>query len=281
MLSLAPRITWFPLPDGYRSAVRVWPAVEPRARVVLVHGIISHGGWYGASCRFLAENGFEVHFLDRRGSGLNLAERGDVDRFETWLADVESYLLSLPADRPTVLLGISWGGKLALAVARRCGERLAGFGMICPGPHARQVAGPLAVAALHAAGTLGLGRRRVTIPLTDPALFTESPAWQEYVRTDPLTLRQVTVRFARADLQLNRYAAISPEHVRTPGLLVLAGRDRIIDNPRTRELFARVAAGRKTVLEYPTAAHTLEFEPDPQGYFRDLAAWIETIATTA
>src|SRR5688500_158432 len=103
------RIARYDCPDGYRCAVRIWKADAPLARAVLLHGIVSHGGWYSASCRRLAEAGIEVHFLDRRGSGLNAAGRGDVDRYETWLDDVEGYLAGLPADSPRLLLGISWG----------------------------------------------------------------------------------------------------------------------------------------------------------------------------
>src|SRR5436190_17188908 len=86
--------------DGYRFFVRVWEAApaggplarspatapaftadRPLARVFLLHGIVSHGGWYTPTCGRLAEAGFEVHFLDRRGCGLNAQARGDVDSF--------------------------------------------------------------------------------------------------------------------------------------------------------------------------------------------------------
>jgi alpha-beta hydrolase superfamily lysophospholipase len=55
---------------------------------------------------------------------------------------------------------------------------------------------------------------------------------------------------------------------------MLAGRDRIINNRRTVAFFRRTAAIKRTLIEYPNAAHTLEFEPDPTTYFDDLAAWI-------
>jgi len=201
-----PRIAEFACPDGYRAAVRVWEAREPRARLVLLHGIVSHGGWYAASCRALAEAGMEVHFLDRRGSGLNADAPGDVDRFETWLDDVESYLAELPDSLPRLLLGISWGGKLAAAVSRRRPDLLSGLGLLCPGLFARQSPRLARRTAVSAAAVLRLGNRRVPVPLRDPALFTDDPRWQAFVRDDPLTLRNVTIRFAAADAELTRYA---------------------------------------------------------------------------
>ena len=44
--------------------------------------------------------GFEVHFLDRRGSGLNAEQPGDVDRWQTWIDDVAAYLEKLGRELP-------------------------------------------------------------------------------------------------------------------------------------------------------------------------------------
>jgi acylglycerol lipase len=269
-----PHIEHFTAVDGYRFAVRVWRPPQPRARVVFIHGIISHGGWYHPSAGRLASEGCEVHFLDRRGSGLNLAARGDTPSWETWLADVESYAESLPDDLPRVLLGISWGGKLAPAVATRRPDLFAGVGLLCPGLYARQQANAIQRGALRLAGATGLRSNRIGIPLRDPALFTDSPDWQEYIRRDPLTLRQITIRFALEDLKLNDFARGAAEQITIPALLMLAGRERIVDNPRTREFFCRLASHEKTLVEYPDAAHTLEFEPDPTRYLDDLSRWV-------
>jgi alpha-beta hydrolase superfamily lysophospholipase len=113
----------------------------------------------------------------------------------------------------------------------------------------------------------------VTIPLQDAALFTESEAHRRYIRLDPLTLRRITIRFALANLRLIRYATKSPGTIYLPTLLMLAGRDPIIDNQRTRRLVERIVSGDKQIIEYPGMSHTLEFEPDPSRYFADLAAW--------
>ena len=64
--------------NGQKLAARVWQREDAVADVVYLHGIVSHGGWYVTSCDHLAANGFQVHFLERRGSGLNPDQRGDV-----------------------------------------------------------------------------------------------------------------------------------------------------------------------------------------------------------
>jgi acylglycerol lipase len=304
MSTLSPRIDYYRATDGRRLAARVWEAAghgessaatgQPRPRVVFLHGITSHGGWYDRSCRYLAEAGFEVHFLDRRGSGLNLdCEPGDVDRHQTWLDDVEVYLEALariplpcregsgegsqvspPRQAPPVLCGISWGGKLAVAVARHRPHLVKALGLLCPGLYSPHEPGLVGRTLLAMPKPARLMQRRVWIPLQDPALFTDSPRRRDYIADDPLSLRKVTVRFARADRRLTRFARRSAPFLRLPVLLMLSGYDRIVDNRRTRAFLGRVPSAHKTLIEYPNAAHTLEFERDPLPYFRDLADWV-------
>jgi alpha-beta hydrolase superfamily lysophospholipase len=278
--SVLPRIDAYTARDGRRLAVRVWNSIEPpRARVVFLHGVTSHGGWYTRSCHYLNGVGFEVHFLDRRGSGLNAEGRGDVDRYETWLDDVALYLERIRNARPVVLCGISWGGKLAAAVARRHAGLISGLALLCPGLYSQYEPNPVQRFALALPASRRMQSRRVAIPFCRGTMFTDAPRWREYVDKDPLSVRDVTIRFAAADRRLTRLARQSAPFIHTPTLLVLSGRDRIIANARCRAYFSRTAAVHKTLIEYPNAAHTLEFEPDPSRYFADLADWIgQTIA---
>src|SRR6516162_9874622 len=82
----------FTASDGYPLRYRHYPAQgTPRGEVVCIHGIQSHGGWYGASCAYLASEGWEVTFLDRRGSGLNELARGDTPSGRRLVADVAEF----------------------------------------------------------------------------------------------------------------------------------------------------------------------------------------------
>ena len=77
-------------------------------------------------------------------------------------------------------------------------------------------------------------------------------------------------RFA-LDVYLRRAA----RRVRVPVLLVLAEHDRIIDNRKTRAFAAKFDAVT-TILDYPEAHHTLEFEPSPDFFIDDLIRWLNT-----
>lgn len=224
-----------------------------------------------------------MHFLDRRGSGLNADEPGDVNEWQTWIDDVAAYLggdckagtaEARKCALPTVLCGISWGGKLAPAIVRRHAALVDAVALICPGIYSPFLPGLVKRSVLAAPAPARMQTRRVSIPLKHPELFTESARWREFIGQDPLALRSVTWRFAQADRRLTRYARESAPFLKVPVLVMLAGQDRIVDNRRTRRFFERVGGQHKTLIEYPGAAHTLEFEAEPAQYFRDLAEWI-------
>jgi alpha-beta hydrolase superfamily lysophospholipase len=118
-------------------------------------------------------------------------------------------------------------------------------------------------------------RKLFPVPLNDPELFTASPEWQQFLRDDPLAVRQATARFLAHSARLDLYLRRVPPHVTVPLLLLLAGQDRIIDNARTRRFVESFATADRTIVEYPEAHHTLEFEPRPHRYLDDLIGWLE------
>ena len=275
-----PRIVHFRAHDGYPIAVRVWEPDRPIAQIVFLHGIISHGGWYLTSCNDLARSGFSVHFLERRGSGINSSARGDVDRFETWINDVELYLASLPQDPPRLLIGISWGGKLAMAFLRRRHRLIDGLGLLCPGLFALKGANAWQRYALSLIGNSPWRTHKVTVPLQDPSLFTRDANWQEFIRSDPLALRKVTIRFALADQQLSRYATTWTASLSFPLLLMLAGKDRIIDNGLVRSFFEQQVHTQSHIIEFDDATHTFDFDPIAPTYIDHLTGWAHDVAVS-
>lgn len=267
----------FPASDGYTFFVRVYPApATPVARIVFLHGIRSHGGWYTRSCEQFAGSGYEVHFLDRRGAGLNAAARGDTPSFQRLLADVTEYLRTLrTGPSPVFLAGISWGGKPAVAVAARTPQLVDGVILLGPG-FVPRVGVPPAVKLRIAISRLLNPTKRFAIPLNEPDLFTADPTWQQFIADDPHGLTEATARFLFASARLDLYLRRVIGRVSAPVLCLLAEHDRIIDNRRTRDYLSRLtSAGSVDVIEYPSAHHTLEFEP--VDFASDVTSWIRRI----
>jgi len=263
-----------------------------KGRVICVHGIQSHGGWYEHSCHRLSQAGYSICFLDRRGAGLNQEARGDAPSFRRLLddlaefiqeenkrpsatadsSDVASTVIPVSPQLPTFLLAISWGGKLAVALERWCPGLVDGLILLCPGffPKVRP-SHRLGIALAR----LWSPRKLFPIPLNNPELFTANPRWQKFIQENPQSLRQATARLLVESVRLDGYLPWAAPRVRISVLALLAEQDRIIDNQRTRQFIERFPSRDKKIIEYPGAHHTLEFEPNPEIYLTDLLRWLQ------
>lgn len=277
-----PRIGEFTASDGYRHCYRRWSAEgNLRGQVVALHGIQSHSGWYAYSCRRLATAGWDVWFLDRRGSGMNERDRGHAPTADRLLRDVHEFLAMArgvgPGGLPLVLMGLSWGGKLAAATAAQQPGVVDAVALLYPGFLAQFKPAWSRRKLLHFVVWMEWGKRRVEIPLRDPALFTSSREWQDFIRHDPLALHETTVSFLNASLQLDEQVVSAAAAITCPVLLMLAGADRVTDNAATRDWLTQVR-GPGRLIVYPEAEHTLEFEACREQFVLDLLNWLEIVA---
>lgn len=268
---------YFIASDGYRLAFRRYrPARPPRGAVVALHGIQSHSGWYGFSCDRIRQAGYEVFFPDRRGSGENGTQRGHTPAAGRLINDVAQFLRFVQADTaclPT-LWGMSWGGKLAVTTAAQHQNLMQNLVLSYPGlcPRVRPAWWQRAV--LNVASRTRRAHKRLPIPLSDPALFTDSTRWQTFIRSDPLALHRVSAAFLHASVVLDRSIPAAARRIDAPTLTMLSGQDRIIDNEATKVLIRQFPCSDRTIHEYPDARHTLEFETNREEIVSELILWL-------
>jgi alpha-beta hydrolase superfamily lysophospholipase len=277
------RLETFTASDGYCWRYRHYgsalvAASQPGATLVCLHGIQSHAGWYDHSNTVLSQAGCDVYFLDRRGSGLNEAARGDTPSYRRLVDDIAEFLHEVRSRQaassiPVFLVAISWGGKLAAALQLTHPGLIDGLALLCPG-FCPRVRPPLGERMRIAMARLVSPTRRFEIPLNDAHLFTDTPKWQDFIRHDPLALRCATARLLVESVRLDRLLRRAHQQIDVPILIMLAGRDRIIDNVRTRRLVEQFRSPDLEVLEYAEAGHTLEFETNPEVFIGDLQNWL-------
>jgi len=257
--------------DGLRLGGECLSPEPHVAEIVILHGIQSHPGWYDRTGFELAAVGYGVSMPERRGSGHNTDDRGDTPSFRRLLDDIAECMATL--ERPRFLVGISWGGKLAVGLQRRHPGLTDGLVLIAPG-FCPRVRPPLSERLRIFASRFFSPRRLFRIPLNDPELFTANHDRRQYILDDPLALHQATARFLFESARLDIYLGFAARQVTMPVLLLLAGQDQIIDNAATQSYVERFATKDKTVIEYPDAHHTLEFEPGGPPFILDLLTWI-------
>lgn len=270
----------WPAGDGYPLHVRIWRTqATPQAVVLYLHGIQSHGGWFEWSASVLADAGCAVVLPDRRGSGRNPEPRGDVAAAERWLDDLDGLKQRIHALYPGVglhVLGVSWGGKLAVAWERLRQPNIKRLCLVAPGIYPAVDIGLRR--RLHVLGTLlsGAGGRQFAIPLNDPELFTDNPAGQAFIAGDPQKLTHATARFLFASARLDWAVRRLPTAgLRSEVTLLTAGRDRIINNEKTIQYLESRCTISISHVHLPDAAHTLEFAANVSQYQAHLRRWAD------
>jgi acylglycerol lipase len=273
----------FTASDGYRIAFRHWTAAQPRGIVIPLHGIQSHSGWYEYSSQRMCDAGYSVYFADRRGSGVNGFRRGHAPHAMRLINDVRVLIQLASVESagdsgqplPVTLMGISWGGKIAAALAGLFPNELQTLALLYPGLEPRIRPTWWQRRKLRFAETFEVLRTDIPVPLKSSRLFTGQPEWQKFIEEDPLALHSVTSDFLNSGLQLDRLLKAHAHKARHPTLLMLAGSDEVIDNAKTRTRINSLGSRHQTTLVYEPARHTLEFEPNRDRIFSDLIQWLD------
>ncbi len=272
-----------PLPDGHAAYARYWPARELAGAVLYLHGIQSHCGWYEESARRLRQAGFAVLQPDRRGSGRNPADRGHAESQEQLIDDglaCGRRVLELTGLKQFHLIGISWGGKLACAMAVAEPGLVRSLSLVCPGLFPRvDVSG--AEKFKIGLSMIGNPRRHFDIPLNDPHLFTSQPEKIEFLENDELTLHQVTASFFLASRRMDCVLRDLPKISPIPLHLMITDDDDIIDSGKTVAFVRELHWPGTRITHYPDCKHTLEFEPVCEEYWCDLVSWLTSQLETA
>src|SRR5262249_15867218 len=150
---------------------------------------------------------------------------------------------------PIFVVGISWGGKLAAALEAQHSGLTDGLALLCPGFCPRVRPSFLDRVRIGLAGVTETSRA-YPIPLSDPELFTATPEWQDFIRNDTLGLRKATARLLVQSVRLDYELRRAARRIVVPIVVMLAGRDKIIDNIRTRRFVGRFASSDKEIIEY-------------------------------
>jgi 2-dehydropantoate 2-reductase len=243
------------------------PDCEPRGVILFLHGAESHSGWFEEVALDLEQQKFAVVSFDRPGWGNSEGERGHLASRAEALSQVVEITSHLRERFGSVhLVGLSWGGLLALYVATRRWVLFDSLTLIAPGIYSRSGL-PFSQKIRVAAAAL-IGRKRyVPLPI-HTADFTRNLNRTQYIQNDPLRITTVSSSFCIETLKMRWFVHTHLGQRRlSPSMLLLAEADAIINNDATRKLLSRV---EMTISLYEHAAHSLVFE-DPSRVAADIA----------
>ena len=267
---------------GVPIAHREWlPDGDARGTVVIAHGINEHGGRYAHVAERLVRDGWLVAAIDHRGHGMSGGRRAAVERFDDWVADLDTYIRSVlvAAPRPLFLLGHSLGGLIAAVYALDHQDALDGLILSSPSVMPPRGVSPTTVRA----GRL-LSRVAANLPVAALRLdaVSRDPAVVQAYRDDPLVhLGRVRARTASEILDAIEAVQHDIGSLRLPLLCVQGTIDLLVDPGAASWVDAHAGSEDHTLHVYEGLYHEVFNEPEREAVLDDVAAWLGAHAPVA
>lgn len=254
--------------DGETQLVRRWSVTEPRAALLVVHGIGEHSGRYLHVGDYLAEAGIDVVAYDNRGFGQSGGRRAHIDNFDTFVDDIDDHLSERRTlDVPTVLMGHSLGGLMAAAylVSERPQPDLAVLSspaLAAEVPRWQRVAAPV------------LGRFAPSLFIKGAkmsGLLSRDTDVEKAYHDDPLVILGATAGLGKATFEAMDETTKRLDRLRVPTYVLHGEEDELV--PQTASLPLRDLPG-VTYRSWPGLRHECLNEPERFDVLSEIRDWL-------
>jgi acylglycerol lipase len=252
------------------------PEGEPKAVLLIVHGLAEHSGRYMNVVNHFVPLGYGVYGIDHLGHGRSDGTRVYVERFEDYTDTLQIYVDMVrqwQPDKPLFLVGHSMGGLIGALYLLDHQDELAGAVLSGPCVKVPDDVSPVTVlfgrlfsALMPRAGLLGLEAEGVC---RDPAVV-EAYVNDPLVHTGKTTAR-LTAELLRAMVRVTAEA----DRITLPILLVQGSADRLVDPDGARMLYDTASSEDKQIEIYEGFYHEVFNEPEHDRVLRDVETWLE------
>jgi alpha-beta hydrolase superfamily lysophospholipase len=251
------------------------PEYEPRAVVVISHGLGEHSARYGHVASRLVDQGYAVYALDHRGHGRSPGPRANIERFSYLVTDLSTFTgrsARQHPGRPVFLVGHSMGGAIATATAVKIQDTLRGLVLSGPALAAGEIVPPFKRKIVGLLSALAPNAGAMKLP---PEAVSRDPEVVRAYEADPLVFHgSVPARTVAELLQAIDGFPESVLKLRLPVLVQHGIADSLVPLEPCRAIFQSIPAQDKTLKFYDGLFHEVYNEPEKDRVLGDLEAWL-------
>ena len=267
----------FPTLDGILLYERWWrPEREPKAGIVLVHGLAEHSARYQLTARHLTQNGYAVDTFDLRGHGKSSGSPLFVGNFAEYLTDLDLFLDRVRArlpGRPLFLMGHSMGGVIVTSYALDRESRVRGVVLSAP---AVKVCNEMSPPLLKAASLIARVLPRLQTVRINQNYISRDPAVVEAYERDSLIFRKgVLLRTGSELVRAGQYVRERMDAFTLPILVLQGTGDKITEPEGGRRLYENAASTDRTLKLYEGLYHEILNEPERERVLQDIIDWLD------
>jgi acylglycerol lipase len=271
--------------EGYLKGIRdtniyyqYWlPEDEPRANLVVVHGLAEHCGRYMNIVNHFVPSGYAVYGIDHIGHGKSDGERVYVDRFKDYTTTLTTYVDMIrqwQPDKPIFMVGHSMGGLIGAAYLLEHQNELSGAVFSGPGV---KVPDNISKAVILMGKILSKILPRTGIMQLDAKGVCRDPAVVDAYVNDPLVYTgKVTARLGAEMLKTMKDVTENAARIKLPLMIVQGSDDILIDPGGAQLLYDLVSSEDKSIRIYEGFYHEVFNEPEHEQVLSDVQKWLDT-----
>ena len=248
---------------GIDLFAQAWvPERNPRAVVVIAHGLGEHSGRYAYVADRLVDQGYAVYALDHRGHGRSPGHRANIDRFSYLVTDLSTFAGRAGRqhpDTPVFLLGHSMGGAIATASALRIQNVLRGLVLSGPALAPGEIVSGSKMAMVKMLSAIMPNAGALKLP---PEAVSRDPDVVRAYEQDPLVHHKSVP--ARTVSELLQAMATFPDEIRKlrlPMLIQHGSADSLVPLEGVRKGYENATANDRDMKMYDGLFHEGYNEP--------------------
>ncbi len=251
---------------------------QPKAALLISHGLGEHCGRYSHMAAYFVEHGVAVFALDHQGHGRSGGKRGHVRRFGDFSADLEQFRRMIEDEFPSlpvVLFGHSLGGLIAFDYALSFQQNIKALILSAPSLGLRmkvpawQKKAAAALLPLMPSLTLNNG--------LDAAWLSHDPEVVNAYRTDPLVHPKISLSLYFGMTEAAERCLRSAAELKLPFLLIVGSEDPIVSYETAHEAFERIASIEKKEAVFPKTLHETHNDFVKQQEFETIRQWLDKV----
>jgi acylglycerol lipase len=252
------------------------PSGEPRAILLLNHGLAEHSGRYKNLVNYFVPRGYAVFGFDHRGHGKSPGLRGYVEDFSFFVQDLGIFRDLVRHEYPNAKIFIiahSVGGTIATAYTLNNQQQF--DGLILSGPTLK-VGASVSRGLVILAPLLSRLIPKVGLYTIDAAATSRDKAVVEAYLNDPLVYTgKIRIKLGVEILKTTQILQPQMSKIHLPIMILHGSEDRLSDPEGSRLLFDRVQSGDKILKFFPGFFHEIFNEPNHDMVFSEIGNWLD------
>lgn len=255
---------------------RHWGCSEPKAAMLMVHGLGGHSNNWEFLSKFLVEKGISCYAIELKGFGNAEGIRGHIESLNIYIKDVRRLLNIIRKDhrrQHVFIAGESMGGLIAFLTAIKKPSIFRGLICISPGFASRLKFSVMQYIKMISARFYN-SKKQFVMPVTND-MCTRDPECKKIMDADKLEHKFATPKLLQSILLAQLSSRFLKHRVKTDTLFLLAGSDTYVSSHASKKIFNGIKFEHKQIIEYPQMRHSLIMEMGRINVFNDLLKWVE------